>query len=314
MDQIFNELSANGSYADKYAASAGMERMLRLSLALNRCGFSRSLRLIEGAGQLQLSSDYTLSEWSNDRSAGANRDLQRLFLTSASRAPYVEQFIADAEQDCLIEFKFQGQSAMGPGLAHLWGIPVLSLDGDSLFTTPSFAIEYQQICADNETSETVNVISVTHADQIDPICQSLQSSQIAGITDGRKLVASLPDLFPNLVCSSNAASQMMELTGSEQFFQEVIRHLSILNATMGKWDGGIFEPLGLTWSPESGLTLSQFGKTREFVCADGICRQFSLHTKMKSANQRIYFYPEPEKRRVHIGYVGKHLPTTNFRT
>ena len=314
MDQIFNELSANGCYEDKYAASAGMERMLRLSSNLAECGFSRVLRVIEGFSHLPIAPGYSISQWARDNSIGADRDLQRQLLTSATRAPYVEQFIADAEQDYLIEFKFDNQLAMGLGLAYLWGSSVLSLDSDARFSQPYIEVVFHQLCDHNESTETVSVSSVSSSVQLEEACRSLQERQIAGVDSGKSLVEQLPTLFSYLACGKEAVKQLSALKGSEQFFQEIIRHLVILNTTMQCWSAGPFDPQGLTWSPESESTLNQFAASRQFVCTDGESRQFSLHTKMMSANQRIHFYPVVEKKLVHIGYVGKHLPTARHRT
>ena len=314
MDQIFNELSANGSYTNKYAANVGMERMLRLSNGLGKCGFSRDLRVIEGFNQLSIAPGYSIVQWAMDKSIGADRELQRQLLTSATKAPYVEHFISDAEQDDLYEFKFCGHTALGLGLAYLWGSSVLSLDGDARFSPPNIDVEFYQLHEDSESTETVSVCSVSSLDQLKAVCHALKNAQIANVENGKSLVEQFSVLFSSLACGNEAAKQLSALSGSEQFFQEIIRHFSILNATMQSWNEGPFNPQGITWSPESEPTLKQFAKSRLFVCADDVSRQFSLHTKILSANQRIHYYPELKNKIVHIGYIGKHLPTVRHRT
>ena len=77
---------------------------------------------------------------------------------------------------------------------------------------------------------------------------------------------------------------------------------------------GQFEPKGITFSGESKPTIKQYGACRQFVCTDSETRLFVMHTKLISSNQRIYYFPIPEQEVVHIGYVGKHLPTVRHTT
>ncbi len=123
MDQVFNELSANASYKDKYAASLGMQRMLRLSFELGDCGYNRVMRVVETFSQLLIAPGYSIAQWARDKTIGADRDLQRYLLISATQAPYVEQFIAYAEQDLVIEFSYKDQPALGLGLAYVCRAP-----------------------------------------------------------------------------------------------------------------------------------------------------------------------------------------------
>lgn len=314
MDQIFNELSADGCYADKYAANSGIESLMRLFNMLTECGFNRVLRVVEGFGQLPIAPNYSIVEWATDRSIGANRDLQRLLLTTAGKAPYVEKFISDAEGGCSVEFNYQGQPALGLGLAHLWESSALSLDGLAHFKAPFIDIDFHEICDDSESNSVVSVSSVSSPCHVEATCLLLKQKQKAGITNGELLLEKLPALFPHLNCGSEAARQISALSGGEQFFHEVIRHLSVLNTTMESWTGGAFNPQGLTWSTESESTLNHFSECRQFKCTDGQVRLFSQHTKMLSANQRIHYYPLIDEKIVHIGYVGKHLPTARHKT
>jgi len=114
------------------------------------------------------------------------------------------------------------------------------------------------------------------------------------------------------VCDS-ASKQIEELRGSEQFFPEVIRHLRILNKTMAAYTDGPFEPTAINWSVDSHSTLEQYSDCRTFRCNDGNNRTFSYHSKILSANKRIYFFPFVDEKVVHIGYIGDHLPTVKYR-
>jgi hypothetical protein len=134
------------------------------------------------------------------------------------------------------------------------------------------------------------------------------------IKSGKDLVEKTDTLYSYLRLSKNSIQQMNALSGNEQYFHEIIRHLEILNDTMSEWSEGVYQPGGIIWSPDSQTTMQQFGKQREFVCFDGEKRRFSLHSKLMGAIKRIYFMPILRDKVVHIGYVGDHLPTTTYRT
>lgn len=314
MDQIFNEISANGRYADKFAACVGIENLLRLALMLRERGCLSSLRVVEGFSGLRLTPDYSIRQWCVDRTVGANRDLQRFLLTHATRAPFIEKYIADAEEDCIIEFLFEGSPCFGLGLAYLWDSFVLSLDVDHRFAQPKIAIQYQRLCNNCESTDCVEVDSIAFESQLPIIQEKLQASQRAKLYNGISVIQNGMSFFPRILFGQEARKQLQDLTGSEIFFRELLRHLEILNTTMERWSFGPFAPEGITWSTESKSTMDQFGDLRTFICSDGISRKFPLHSKIMSANQRIHFLPVMGTKTVHIGYVGKHLPTNKYRT
>src|SRR5690554_5910732 len=97
MDQVFNELSANGCYDDIYSANAGMESLVNLSRALSNIGFSNKLCTVEDFRQLLLTDEYTIQNWVTDRKVGADRDLQRWLLTSTTKSPYIEALLEEEQ-------------------------------------------------------------------------------------------------------------------------------------------------------------------------------------------------------------------------
>lgn len=314
MEQIFNELSASSCYDSRHNASAGIQRLLNLSRNLSQIGFSRYLRTIEDFSQLFLAPGYTVHEWATDREVGADRDLQRWLLTYATKAPYIDQFIDEAERGGLVEFRFEKQRCKGLGLAYLWGIGALSLDGDDRFTVSPISLQFYQIDDNKESEYVVNVESFYSSDQLQKLRGKAERDNINGITTGDSLLSKCDHIFPYLSIGDKAAKQLSLLTGSEIYFQEIIRHFSVLNQNMLEWTRGPFAPKGITWSTESSSTMNRFCDQRTFLCKDGVSRVFSLHSKLLSANQRIHFYPDVENRMVYVGYVGKHLQTIKHRT
>lgn len=315
MDQVFNELCTTfRSYESKYTASKGMERLLNVSAILNELGFSNVIRTVEGFSQICIAPDYTIKDWATDKHVGANVDLQRKLLTFATKSPYVESFIEQYEKKSVLEFKLENKVALGLGLANLWGTGALSLDCDERFCKPHINVDKYELSEVTETLEVIPVLSFYSEMNIDDIKERLKQEQCAQITTGKKLIELSAEIFPAITFSDEANSQLLALTGTEQHFPEIIRHFLILNKTMQTWDGGEYNPQGMSWSSESKKTMEKYGDKRVFKCSDGVSRKFHLHTKIFSANHRIYFEPILESKTVHIGYVGKHLPTVKYKT
>lgn len=314
MDQVFNELSANGCYDDIYSANAGMESLVNLSRELSKIGFSNKLRTVENFRQLLLAHEYTIQNWATDRTVGANRDLQRWLLTSTTKTPYIETLLEEEQSHRVFEFKYDEKQCYGFGLAYLSDCGAISLNGDPRFSQPEVSISFLEIGNDYEVNKSISVTSIYNFEQLGDIKADLAKKNIEKIKNGKMLIKQIPVIFPFLEVARKAESQIESLSGSEQYFSDILRHFEILNETMAEWHGGRFEPQGIEWSTESESTLNQFSECRTFCCKDSIVRVFSLHSKIRGANQRIHFYPITERQLVHIGYVGKHLPTSNHRT
>ena len=312
MDQIFNELSASGCYKDQYAAKDGLERFIILSKKLKEYGFNPTIRTTQDFCQRSLSNNFTIHDWASNRSLGINREYQRYILTYATKSPFIENFISDREEGILYECKFGAQPALGLGLAYLWEAPVLSLDAQEDYRTNYLSIEFTEIYGiDKLDVKNGQVISLWEKNQISELKDEIFESLRFSIKNGKEFLEQSRQILSNLSFCSIAIDQINKLTGSEQFFPEIVRHLFLLNDAMREWADGPYNP-SLDWSTESESTLAAYSQFRQFMCPDGVNRLFKYKTKIKSANKRIYFFPMPEKKIVYIGYTGDHLPTHKY--
>ncbi len=316
MDQILNELSVTGEYLDRYAANMGMQQLLSISKDLTTKGFHQTIRTTQDFINRHLGDNFTIREWATEKTSDINqRDFQRYFLTLATKAPYIEYFIADDEQDDrLVEYKHNLGVTLAIGLADLWNAPVLSLGCSDQFQLDYVSVVKTTITEDGENDQDVEVLNLWRTEQIIQFNDELNKTAWQSVNNGKDIINQAANLLPHLSISENASYQIEDLSGSEQFFPEVLRHLVILNKTMDAYTEGAFNPVEINWSVESSSTLKQFSECRKFNCLDGQKRLFSQHSKILSANKRIYFLPILDENTVHIGYVGKHLPTKRFRT
>jgi hypothetical protein len=60
----------------------------------------------------------------------------------------------------------------------------------------------------------------------------------------------------------------------------------------------------------------KYADSRTFECPDGIRRVFEKHCSLTPGAWRLYFlaFPEKENGKILIGYIGPHLPTTEYAT
>lgn len=314
MDQIFNELSVSACYPNKYAAQVGMDSAIDVSLSLSKHGMSNNIRTTSDFKERLLANEYSVADWSRDKTG--NKDKRRHFLTYATKSPYIENYYDEKEQnEKLFEFRFEQRIALGLGLAYLWNTSSISLDGDSRFINGHVVLSEYRVIENEESINDISVFTFSKTEQVEAHKDSIKDSLYSIINCGSDIIRNAKEMLPFLSFCPKAIDQIKGLRGSEQFFPEVLNHLFILNDSMREWSGGSYT-LSLDFSTESPSTMSnkEYAQKRTFVCNDNIERQFRFHSKIKSANKRIYFFPQVENKLVHIGYVGDHLPTTKFPT
>lgn len=314
MDQIFNELSVSACYPDKYAAQKGMDLAVDVSIAIAKLGMAKIIRTTSDFTMRALANGYSVAEWARDRTGSKEKKLY--FLTYATKSPYIESFYEETEQsDELFEFRFGQDLALGLGLAYLWGASSISLSGDPRFTQENVTLSECRFSSVEEISSSVSTLTFSQIHQVESHKDFILNTLQKAVLSGQSLIHNAQEMLPYLSFGSKAIDQVRELRGSEQFFHEVINHLFILNNTMREWTVGPFTPdLDFSSESESTMNNTEYARKRIFVCDDGIERQFRLHSKIKSANKRIYFFPLPDQQIVHIGHIGKHLPTTQYGT
>jgi hypothetical protein len=313
VDQIFNELSVSGCYPNRYEAREGMENVIALARSLRNIGMSPNIRTTLDFQGRSLTAGYTISHWGSDRDV--DPDLRRYVLTFATKAPFIESFLQ--EQEDLIEYFYQDTLALGLGLACIWEGVSLSLAGDKRFLADPIQITQRQLIETGEIQEElVSVCTLCGLEQVEKRADWIRHRLKNAIHNGKELIEKSAHYFPHLSFCRHAIDQLHALTGNEQFFPEIVRHFFALEKALSAWHSGPFVMEGIDFSSESEPTMNnpEYKKMRMFLCPDREKRTFTFHTKIKSANKRIYFYPSLTNATIYIGYVGPHLPTTKHPT
>ncbi len=122
-------------------------------------------------------------------------------------------------------------------------------------------------------------------------------------------------LFSNIILCNEVENNVKSIGGT--YLEQILVKLKELDKyTVQYWKDGLFiyddanskAPLNI--SPESKTTMRQekYFNQRVFSMPDGRRVCFELH--IKTGNLRFHFFPE--KGKIYIGYIGKHLDTDKF--
>lgn len=158
---------------------------------------------------------------------------------------------------------------------------------------------------------------------IEEMEDALRNERDAAIRSGGDIWSKRDTLFPLLTFCGESASQLQNLH-TRTILDQARESLCILNRFVEKWSSGEMEyythdalrSIGMAHkvSGESDTVQNnpRMRKAREFWLKSGKKVFFENHIKL-AAGFRIYFYPEPETRCIHIGYIGRHLRTAGNR-
>lgn len=308
MDQLFDECSIPNAFADKRAAHAGMLRIFGAARELESLGYAPAIRTTRDFKLRELAPGFSVLQWFMDREL-AEHEERRLFLARCSKAPYLEELHDKESIPDDVEYSRQGQKAYGLTLGLLWGCPVLSLTEERDGACHAALRKTTLLESGNFREETLYVLVVRDALDVQNHQKAILNVLYAPIRTGQDILAS--SAFPHLKFCENAQRQLAELRGSEQFFPEILRHLRILEKSIL---ADIFRPQGIDYAPrESEMTMHN-AKCRQghsFLCPDGSTRLFWEHSKIYSANKRIYFISDCSSHTVLIGHIGEHLPVSS---
>jgi len=322
MDLIYNELSFSSCYPGKHSAIEGLHRSLTIARRLNKLGYNSAIRVTKNFKQQKLAPDYGIGDWMNDtaaHSAGPAREFFRFFCTNCTKSPYLEDCYEKLQLPGDVDYQYQGRPSLGLALAHLCNTVSLSLDGDDNFKT--FSIDITRLAL-NENGEADEKPCVSHTlsreSQIAENRTAIRQKLLDRLQRGADIIKTAKEYFPNLLFCENAEKQLKGLTGSEEYFGEIIRHLDIFDDGKEQ-QAGAFSPKGISYASRESTTTAnnkKYREAREFKCPDGEIRYFGAHSKLMSANKRIHILPDYVDHngadKVLIGYIGDHLPVSSL--
>lgn len=325
---VFNDLALHPHFQEQpsnsYQAKHWMEAFSKcLYEAEQKWGLG--LRTYRHIYEISLAEDYTLLDWVNDSTVPEELRLRiRVIFESLSS---LEEFPENQQGDPLFEAQYDGLPAQALGAAYLLESLAISLPTGNPHWEKSY-LPLTVFQMDEESSEIeVEETEVHHFSQIVHLQAHemwLQQRLLRGVSNGKELLRQARKWYPHLIFCENAERQIKQLRAGAFVLRRIINRLFELERYCQSWDTGSFDGSKIpNSSGESNPTMEQFGKERQFRCPDGETRIFEYHLKALPNAWRIHIYPDNDqifpladdgRKKILIGYVGKHLPTANDPT
>lgn len=308
MDAHFNELSLKTYFSSKENVTQSFKTLLETFKRLKNYGFSR-LRFDKEIHELFFLQNYSIKDWLYD---GKQDNYKTLLL-----GIYTRPFIDDNRDDLLAEFaktkvviKLEDDSYVdGLGVlgAYLSQSLTIGFFHDKYWMQNTFQIKVSIDDQELKEEKINNVYSPESVDSIDSetvVYLGLKKE----ITSIKSFVDLLGTNFPSLLFCENAKNQILNIGIGDIRLNTLMKKLIRLNIHASLWSDGAydFKSLGIDCSPDTPDRINKSKQKRTFLCPDGIQRIFSLHCKWSigSDEVRLYFFPDPEKKKLIIGYIG----------
>ena len=142
IEMILNELSLQPA-PDIHSARERMSGLVSTILASTRLNVSKIVRAQDNVFDLELSLGYPLRRWLNDGDVDVEK--QRYFRSLITKAPYWDGLPGLEDRLLVSDFRLDGHSASGLGVAYLLDYLALSLLSAPLWNAHRIALFYSSL-------------------------------------------------------------------------------------------------------------------------------------------------------------------------
>jgi hypothetical protein len=311
---FFNELSI-GCYSNREEACQGMYDVTSAIEELRRIGYCKEINLSRSFANLKLCNDYSVYSCCMDKIHHANeRDKLRSFLTLFTKGPYIDDEFEAANMSGTVEYLFDDMQTVGLMMSYVFNGVAVSLSGDLRFADFEVFLKRRELLSDGTLRESeCKTYSIKDAEMVKQKKFPLRERLLENIKTGKDILEHASRIFGNLEFCENAKKQLSGIHGHEEYFHELKRHLSVMNEYI-ELDGP-FKPPGIDFAERESESTKQnrdLAQSRTFKCPDGTSRPFFAHSKIGS-KYRIHVRPDISSKRVLVGYIGLHLPTSTHK-
>ena len=314
---VFNDLSLRCPAPDKHTARKWMTEFVRAPKAAVDHDVT-VLRMRDNIGDLILSPGYPMHAWFHDNRV--SRDESDFVLIYSTQYSFIRPYDEDLRDNSefqsvrnLFEGKFRGEEAEGLGFAHLLNGLAFSILSEPCWDAPLLDLDCEEVDPESEELKEYreNLRHVSRDRHISEDHSAWIEERIRdGVRTGSDLLRVATARFSKLVFCDNARNQIEALTARSMQLPRVRERLFELGHLSNEWEQGNFNYRQIhNSSDESPSTMGRYGYQRKFVCPDGRSGTFRWHLKGLPLMWRIYIWADPVKRKILIGYVGKHLDT-----
>lgn len=323
---VFNELSRQLA-PDEQTARDWMS-IFAQSLKKAQEHNIRSFRTDFLFSQIELTEGYPIEKWFND--TAVDEPTREFIRDITSTFQLINPFLSDQSDDDEVVKRsnrlvgtYHGDFATGLTYAYMLEGIAISIPSHTKWDTHHLTLDIlEEQDGQPDIERHVTVLHAANSTHFPPHSDWIAERLRYSVGNGSVLLNKLAQWYPHLVFCDNARNQIKKLRG-DATLQKVIERLFDLEKFAADWDIGEGFPEEAIRSAtyETNATLQEHGRDRNFVCPDGETRLFSYHLKATAMNKalRIHVWPDVEailgytpdqKRKILVGYIGDHLPTS----
>ena len=198
------------------------------------------------------------------------------------------------------------------GVAFLLEAPAVSCYSMNIWYENTIGIIHNQFDEkDNEVKKDCVVQNISQIEHIDSFLEALKKERQDSLNYLKGLkISGNPD-FENLIFCQSVLRSFKSIGINKTLLKKLKVVLGTLNNLIKtkESESSIIDRSGLDISGESDTTKNnrKLSRHRVFRLPNGDSKMFDLHVK-NFPDQRLYFLPDFESKKIYIGYFGKHLP------
>lgn len=313
MNFIFNELSFTDKFPTSKEPQKTVEQFIRLLLGLKKNSVLESVLCGVDLWNCSLNDNYNLIQWTNEADIDQRRVLN-VILDKHFHRIFQENFDSSFE----VDIKFSTYESLGCLVAANEELDVISMASSSCFEVEEFTGIVKQISSDGEEIQEKNctLMNIFDEKQVESVLYRSKANLLNNIRSASDLWEHRKNLFPHLIFCQNVKKQLRECQEGGGNLKQILLRLKILEEYFSKYNG-IYDlkELGHNARTESETVKSnrKLSDERLFALPDGSVKYFYDHFSFTGSMEgRIHFLPDPIEKRCYIGYIGKHLGTSNY--
>lgn len=321
---VFNELSLEQPSTTIEEARYRMSHFIQTIAAAT--GKKYKLKLVIEDAEFydrQLAPGYSVTRWFNDKELSQTQKEQKnLFMKFVSNRP--DLIGCNDDRELFMNCSWQCNQAIG--LCKALSLDTIAI---SVPSAPWDNVSYVQVLVKELSDDgdwlpdrLANVLHVSspehleeHAEWIELRLKAEKNQRLQQIQTGDDVWTKRSLFHPALEFCAGVEQQLHHHNPQREHIKAIRLRLYYLQQYCQQWISGRFDykKLAGNASPESEATLEnkEYKQKRTFLCPDGQERLFRWHLKMHDG-WRLHFYPDEERRKIIVGYIGPHLPTVKY--
>lgn len=274
--------------------------------------FYYTMDFLEG----KFTEDYGVYEWLKSNEVPKNEKSYLRMMINRRQLIDKKQY---AGSEVVIDLDERKIQAIGCLAAYEAEEYVVSLQTNPLWEETRIPAKYMLI--NEESGEIIEkdiaINNYSKEKHIENMIRQEREKNIRMISSGIELWEKRESLYPHLIFCEKVKKQLSNVNGSLQI-KMIKKRLDILEIYFSTYEGDFKkEDLGYRCREESETVMNndELREMRMFETPYGKYEFFSWHISfVGNFPGRIHFIPDAEHRIGIIGYIGKHLPTSKFKT